>query len=218
MVHPMSIVWPCPFDVETYVQLGQEIEVPRPPCPRCSGPVQRWHGYQRHLRGDRDRLIWVPRVRCTDCRVTHALLPWFVLPWRWDEMKWIGKAVELAAGGMGHRRIATALGRSENTVRGWLRRIRRRAAELSRELLARATRWGWSSWETPTSGLPRLWAAVIAMAEQWTRRRGRGEMWSVANLITGGRLLATNTGTPLETKQTSGWMATKSNSEVWDDS
>ncbi|HUY74527.1 MAG TPA: helix-turn-helix domain-containing protein [Candidatus Dormibacteraeota bacterium] len=78
-------------------------------------------------------------MRCVGCGVTQALLPWFVLPWRWDEVKWIGKAVELAAGGMGQRRIATALGRSENTVRAWLRRVRRTAAELSRELLARAT-------------------------------------------------------------------------------
>ena len=157
-------------------------------------------------------------MRCTGCGVTHALLPWFVLPWRWDELEWIGRAVELAANGHGHRRIAATLGRSESTVRGWLRRVRRTAAELSQELLARAASWGWSSWETPTSGLPRLWAAVLAMAEQWRRRRGRGRVWPVVNLITGGRLLATNTSTPLETKKTSGWMATKSNSEVWDDS
>ena len=214
----MSIIWPCPADVDAYVQQGAEVEVAGITCPGCSGRVQRWHGYQRHLRGVRDRLIWIPRVRCSSCGVTHALLPWFVLPWRWDEIEVIGRAVELAAAGQGHRRIAAGLGRSETTVRGWLRRVRQMAGELSRELLARATSWGWSDWETPTTGLPRLWAAVLAMARQWHRRRGQAGRWSVANLITGGRLLATNTIAPLGTRKTSGWMATKSNLEVPDDS
>ena len=39
----------------------------------------------------------------------------------------------------------------------------------------------------------------------------------MANLITGGRLLATNTTASLEARKTSGWMATKSNLEVPDD-
>ena len=156
-------------------------------------------------------------MRCVECGVTQALLPWFVLPWRWDESEWIGKAVELASQGLGHRRIAIAVRRPESTVRAWLRRLRRHAEELSRELLARATSWGWTSWETPAAGLPRLWAAVLAMAEQWGRRRGRAGCWPVANLITGGRLLTTNTGMPLEGRVGSGWMAAKSNSEVADD-
>ena len=102
----MAIVWVCDLDVAGYVERGRQVDAPRPRCPRCGGAVHRWHGYHCHLRGDRDRLIWVPRVRCSECGVTQALLPWFVVPWRWDEVEWMGRAVELAAQDWGHRRIA----------------------------------------------------------------------------------------------------------------
>ena len=38
------------------------------------------------------------------------MLPWFVLPWLWDAMEWIGRGIKLAAGGWGSRRIAALLG------------------------------------------------------------------------------------------------------------
>lgn len=216
----MSIVWPCPLDVDTYIERIDEIALPRPRCPdpACAGVMHFWHGYRRHLRDDRHRLIWIPRVCCTVCGMTHALLPWFVLPFKWDRVEVIGRALELAARGWGHRRIALAIGRSETTVRGWLRRIRRRAALISRQLLAKATEWGGMNWELPTAGLPRLWAAVLALAEQWRRRQGSAGVWPVTNFISGGRLLATNRSSPLEGDGASGWMAVKSNPEVPDDS
>ena len=213
----MSILWPCPLDVEGYVEQGRQVEVPRPRCPQCSGGVQRWSGYWRHLRGEGDRLIWIPRVYCAGCDVTHALLPWFVLPWRWDEAGLIGRAVEMAAQDIGQRRIAVALGRPEGTVRGWLRRVRRWARALSRELLAKATSWGWSSWETPTGDVARLWAGVLALAEQWRRRRGWAGSLEIANLITGGRLLQTNTTALSTSERGSVWIAGKSTQEVIDD-
>jgi hypothetical protein len=216
----MAIVWPCPLDVDAYVERVGEIELPRPRCPdpACAGATQGWHGYERHLREDRDRLIWVPRVRCTACGVTHALVPWFVLPWHWDRVDVIGQALELAARGWSQRRIASAVERPEETVRGWLRRARNWAAEISRRLLAKAVELGWSEWELATTGLPRLWAAVLALAEQWRRRHGGAGAWSVTNFISGGRLLGTNRTSPLERGGTSDWMAVKSNSEVPDDS
>ncbi len=128
MVHPVSIVWPCPLDVDAYVEHGRELEVPRPPCPLCSGPTGRWSGYERHPRDGRDRLIWIPRVRCGVCGVTQALLPWFVLAPRWDVVEVIGSALEMAAEGWGHRRIVRVIGRPEL-------------------LLARAVSWGWSRWD-----------------------------------------------------------------------
>ena len=214
MFHPVAIVWVCELDVETYVEQGREVEAPKPACPGCGGRVQRWHGYRRHLRGDRDRLIWVPRVRCTGCGRTQALLPWFVVPWRWDEVEVIGRAVELAAQAWGHRRIAAELGRAESTVRGWLRRVRRLVAALSRWLLSLAASWGWQSWDLPLADLARLLAAVAAAVEQWQRRRGPARRWSVANLITGGGLLATNTSKPLARAPATAWMAVITNQEV----
>jgi hypothetical protein len=208
------MVWPCPVDVDGYVDRLAEIEVPRPPCPECGAATWRWGRFPRHLRRDSDRLIWAPRMCCTGCGKTQALIPWFVLPWRWDEVSVIGRAMELAAQGWGHRRIAAVLGRPPTTVRGWLRRIRRCADQVSAALLAAAVAWGWSSWEMPTLALPRLVAAVAALSQEWRRRRGPGEPWWVANFIAGGGLLATNRSSLLARSRTSGWMATPSDSEV----
>jgi hypothetical protein len=210
----LSILWPCPLDVDTYIERGREIEAPRPPCPLCSGPTGSWSGYERHLRDERDRLIWIPRVRCRACGVTQALLPWFVAPWRWDVMEVIGRALEMLAKGWGHRRIAALVGRPETTVRGWCRRFRGGAETITGVLLARAVSWGWSGWELPSSPLQRCVAAVEALAGQWRRRRGSAGAWRVTNLITGGWLAATNTTSPLATRSVWSWMSAKSNQEV----
>ncbi len=143
-------------------------------------------------------------------------MPWFVLPWRWDETEVIGRAIELAAKGWGHRRIGAELGRPAGTVRGWLRRVRRRAEELSRQLLAVAVSWGRSEWEVPPAGLPRLWAAVLALASRWRRQRGQAGPWRVASLVTGGRLLGTNRGAPLAAGDSWGSMAGSITWEVRD--
>lgn len=202
----MPIVWPCALSVDRYADLGREVDPPRPPCPACGGRTQRWSGYPRHVRDDRDRLIWVPRVRCTACGVTRALLPSFVPPHRWDTVVHVGRAVEHAASGLGHRRIAALLGRPDTTVRGWLRRIRSVATALTTTLLGRAAALGWTGWGLPVAPLPRLVAAVHALAGRWPGDRP-ADPWPVACLVTGGALLATNTGAPLERASPSGAMA-----------
>jgi transposase-like protein len=212
----VSILWPCPLPVDAYAACGRTIDPPRPACPACGAPTQAWHGYWRHLRDTQDRLIWIPRVRCPACRRTQALLPWFVVPWRWDAVTWIGRALELAAAGLGHRQIAAALGRPETTVRDWLRRLRSGAALLARRLLAAAVRAGWSGFELPVPALPRLAAAGNALAGRWGRRHGPADAWWVANLVTGGELLATNTGTPLAPERASAVMARTRSREVPD--
>ena len=81
----MSMVWPCPLTVDAYASLGRAVRVPRPECPSCSSPVVFWSGYWRHVRRrERERKIFIPRVRCRACGVTHALLPAFVLVRRLD--------------------------------------------------------------------------------------------------------------------------------------
>ena len=146
--------------------------------------------------------------------MTQALLPWFVVPWRWDEVEWMGRAVELAAQDWGHRRIAAELGRAESTVRGWLRRVRRVVTTLSRRLLGLAVSWGWQSWDLPVAELARLVAAVTAAAERWQRRRQPAKRWWVANLITGGALLTANTTRPLLGSAMADWMAVITKQEV----
>jgi hypothetical protein len=208
------IVWPCPLDVDTYVEKGRQIEAPRPPCPECAGPTGGWSGYERHLREVVDRLIWIPRVRCRVCGVTHALLPWFVLGWRWDAVEVIGRGLELSAEGWGHRRIAIEVGRPESTVRGWCRRLGRKQGEVTPVLLERAVRWGWKGSELPVRPGQRLVAAAGAATGEWERRWGPAGMWRVVSVITGGRLLVINTSAPLAGGRESETMDAKSIEEV----
>jgi hypothetical protein len=202
----VPIVWPCLLSVDAYAALGRDLDTPRPACPGCGGPTQRWSGYSRHVRDDVDRLIWIARVRCTRCGVTRALLPSFVVPRRWDAVAHVGRAVELATSGLGHRPIAIALARPETTIRGWLRRLRSTGATLTTALLGRAVALGWTGWELPVAPLPRLVAAVRALASRWPGDRS-ADPWPIAVLVTGGTLLVTDTAAPLERTARSGAMA-----------
>ncbi|MGP3967684.1 helix-turn-helix domain-containing protein [Streptomyces sp. 6N223] len=64
--------------------------------------------------------------------MTQVLLAQTVVPRRADAVAVIGAGLEIAASGMGHRPIAERLGRTESTVRGWLRAFRSRAEEVRR--------------------------------------------------------------------------------------
>jgi len=72
----------------------------------------------------------VRRCRCATCRASHALLPAFLVAGRMDFASAIGTALAMGAVGRGHRPTAALLGVPETTVRGWLRRLRARAAGL----------------------------------------------------------------------------------------
>ena len=110
----MAIVWPCPLPVDAYVAAGREVEVPRPACPSCAGPLVFWSGYWRHVRAaGRCRKIFVPRLRCGPCRVSHALLPAFVLAWRLDVAETVGAVIgQVAGGACGVRPAAARAGRA----------------------------------------------------------------------------------------------------------
>ena len=98
----MAIVWPCPLSVDAYVAAGREAEFRRPDCPSCARPLVFWSGYLRHVRaGGRCRRIFVPRLRCGPCRVTHALLPAFVPAWRLDVAETIGTVIAEVVGRAG---------------------------------------------------------------------------------------------------------------------
>ena len=201
------IVWLCPLDVSAYAEGGREIRPPRPPCPRCGGPTGAWSGYERHLRDEGDRLIFVPRVRCRACGVTQALLPWFVTPYRWDTTDVIGRALELSVSGQGVRRIAATLERPATTVREWCRRFRGLAGDLAATLLAAAVRAGWSGFDLPVAPGPRCLAAADALASAFARRHGPIRPWRLAVLVTGGAWLAPNTTSPLAALPVSSLMA-----------
>src|SRR6266567_117278 len=142
------MVWPCPLTVEAYASMGRRVQVPRPDCPSCSGPVVFWSGYWRHVRWrGRCRKIFVPRVRCSRCGVTHALLPAFVLARRLDTAGTAGAAIgEVACGGC------------------WVRRFAARAGELAVSFSALAAELGSSALVRPAEPPSRLAVAAIGAA------------------------------------------------------
>src|SRR5665213_970053 len=94
-VSPVAIVWPCPLSLDAYVAQGREIEIPEQFCPGCTGPMTRWSGYRRFVReAGRAQAIFVARLRCRACAVTHALLPSFCLLKRLDAAPTIGRVIE----------------------------------------------------------------------------------------------------------------------------
>ncbi|MFD7342291.1 DUF6431 domain-containing protein [Streptomyces violascens] len=104
-------------------------------CPSCGASLAPWgHGRLRQVRGDLGARLFVRprRSRCTGCGVTHLLLPEMVWPRRTDAAEVIGAGLEIAALGMGHRQVAAHLGLAEDTVRGWIRRFRRRSEAVRR--------------------------------------------------------------------------------------
>ena len=196
----MAIVWPCPLAVDAYAAAGRGVEFPRPDCPSCAGPLVFWSGYRRYVReAGRCRKIFVPRLRCAPCGVSHALLPAFVLAWRLDVAETVGSVIEQVAGGVcGVRPAAERAGVPYTTARGWVRRFRARARELGVAFAALAVELGGVAVTPPAGGGP-----VRADRDRRRVRRGRrpagmGRLgaWRFASAVTGGRLIAANTVSP----------------------
>ena len=123
MLPPVAIVWPCPLSVDAYVTADREVDAPRPDCPRCGAAMWRWSGYRRFVRADGvSRAIFVPRVRCSGCRITDALLPAFVLSGRVDVAETIGAVIEavVVVGARGVRPAAGEVDVAHTTARGWV--------------------------------------------------------------------------------------------------
>ena len=196
----MAIVWPCPLSVDAYVAAGREVEFPRPDCPACAGPLVFWSGYRRHVRAaGRCRKIFVPRLRCGQCRVSHALLPAFVLTWRLDVAETVGAVItEVGGGRCGVRPAAARAGVPYTTARGWVRRFRSRAAELAMGFAALAVELG-GPVIGPAADAGRFALAAIgagfgaaAALPGWAALGA----WRFASAVSGGRLIAANASSP----------------------
>jgi transposase-like protein len=194
------MVWPCPLTVDAYASMGRAVRVPRPQCPSCSSPVVFWSGYWRHVRWqERERKIFVPRVRCRACGVSHALLPAFVLARRLDAADTAGAVIgQVAGGGCGVRVAAAAAGVPHTTARGWVRRFAARAGELAVSFSALAAELGGEA----VRPLPdRLRSAVAAIGAAFMAAAGLPGWavlgrWRFACAVTGGSLLAANASSP----------------------
>jgi Domain of unknown function (DUF6431) len=196
----VAIVWPCPLPVDAYAAAGRDVEVPRPDCPSCAGPLVCWSGYWRHVRASgRCRKIFVPRVRCGPCRVSHALLPAFVLAWRLDVAEAVGAVIGQVVGGeCGVRPAAARLGVPYTTARGWVRRFRARALVLGTGFAALAVELGGEAIR-PAAEAGRF--ALAAISAAFAAAAGlpgwlRVGAWRFASSVSGGRLIAANTGSP----------------------
>jgi hypothetical protein len=105
----VAIVWPCPLAVDAYAAAGRKTEFPRLDCSSCLVPMTFWSGYLRHVReAGRCQKIFIPRLRCRSCRVTHALLPAFVLAWRLDVAEAVGSVTAAARSGPRSRRLPSS--------------------------------------------------------------------------------------------------------------
>lgn len=96
----------------------------------CGGVLARWwYGVERDLVGLNGRVQRVRprRARCRSCARTRVLLPDTMLRRRQYGVDVIGEALALAGKGWAWTRIAARLGVAYATVRGWLRRMVRRA-------------------------------------------------------------------------------------------
>jgi transposase-like protein len=196
----VAIVWPCPLPVDAYAAAGREVEFPRPGCPSCQAPMTFWAGYRRYVReAGRCRKIFVPRLRCGRCGVTHALLPAFVLAWRLDVAEAVGSVIGQVAGGeCGVRPAAARAGVPYTTARGWVRRFGARAPELGVAFAALAAELG-GQVIAPAGQAGRFALAAIGAAFDvaaglpgWLQLGA----WRFAASVSGGRLIAANTGSP----------------------
>jgi hypothetical protein len=169
-------------------------------CSGCAGVLGPW-GFarwrvSRRLDGVEER-VRPRRGRCRVCRKTEVLLGVWGLIRRRDDVGTIGAALEAKAAGDGHGKIARALGRHKDTVRGWLRAFGR-AAEAIR---AHFTRWAHVLDAelgpiAPTGdGFADAVSAVGVAARAWVLRDGPTPAWRVAARLSGGALLC-NTSRP----------------------
>ena len=160
-----------------------------------------WSGYWRHVRWQgRERKIFIPRVRCRGCGVTHALLPAFVLAWRLDAAESVGAVIgQVAGGACGVRPAAAAAGVPHTTARGWVRRFAARAGELAVSFSALAAELGGEVVRPLPEPPCRL--AVAAIGAAFAAAAGLPGWaalgpWQFASAVTGGSLIAANATSP----------------------
>ena len=135
------------------------------------------------------------RSRCRGCGATHVLLPAWCLLRRADAAAVIGAALEAAADGDGHRKIAVLVGRPASTVRGWLRRFAGRAEEVRVFFTVLLARTGpdpvmpaGAAWPV-AAAVSAVAGAAAAVAARWPLL-GEVPVWAAASAASGGLLLA----------------------------
>ncbi len=167
-------------------------------CPSCGGVLGGWgNALERRVRvlEGPDVALIPRRSRCRGCGGTHVLLPAWCMSRRADAAAVIGAALEAAAAGDGHRKIAGLLGRPAETVRGWLRRFCGRTEEVRAfftVLLARTSPdpvMPAGAASPVAAAVSAIAGAAAAVAQRWPQL-GMVPVWTAASAASGGLLLA----------------------------
>ena len=194
---PVAIVWPCSLSVEMYLAAGRSVAVARVSCRSCRVPLGFWSGYWRSVRsGGRYWRMWVARGRCSLCKVSHALIPSFLLVGRHDVVDTIGSVLEAVAGGSGVRPAAGRVDVPYSTARSWVRRFRERSGLVWSGFVAVSVELGGVvPPRVPVEPVPAAFAAI-----GWAYRAARARhgvltppLWSFVSLVCGWALIGTNT-------------------------
>jgi hypothetical protein len=137
------------------------------------------------------------RGRCADCAGTHVLISADSLLRRRDLAEVIGAAVAAKASGVGHRRVATAVGVPISTVRGWLRRFAANAEAIRVwfTVLAHDLDPMLAVVVPTATSLGDAVEAIAVAARAASLRLAPVKPWSFASAASAGRLLS-NTGCP----------------------
>jgi len=168
-------------------------------CPDCASGLRPWgHSVDREVRLlHRSDQRCFRRSVCRPCQATHVLIPEDTLLRRRHGTEVIGAALTAKARGDGHRRIAKALGVAPSTVRGWLRRFAFMAVVLREHFVrwAHALAPGHDDRTPGGSAFQDAVGAIGVLGMVAVRRFGPRPPWSLASVVTGGRLLC-NTSSP----------------------
>ena len=168
-------------------------------CPGCGGQLRPWGSARwrvvRRAEGDERRRP--RRGRCVDCASTHVLIGDDSLLRRRDLAEVIGVALTAKACGVGHRRVAAAVGVPVSTVRGWLRRFAANAEAIRVWFTVLAHDLDpMLAVVVPTATvLGDAVEAIAVAARAASLRLAPVRPWSFASAASAGRLLS-NTGWP----------------------
>lgn len=170
-----------------------ELDCPRPGCAGTLGPWGSARPRTVRINASVTEQYRPRRARCRDCHSTQVLASTRTFPRRLDTAATVGSALMAASTGLGYRRVAERLDLPATTVRGWLRRARANATEISSAATRRTIvldpmadlRW------YDADPLIGMLAAIGQAVRAHLRRFGLGpDPWSVAVTVTQGRLLA----------------------------
>jgi hypothetical protein len=152
------------------------------PSPECGGACLRGHGWHsRYLAG---WLVWLRRVRCPRCGVTHVVLPEDVCAWLDLTLVALELGVTVGSGpAAGARAAGLAGGQAVRRVRRWRRQLGRGLVSQVVALLPA----GVGSWWERAVALVGPAPGVLVRLRFWLWSAYRLLLTGLAGLLRGGR-------------------------------